>query len=146
MYYSVPEPSLIVAHSDVPAFLLFYGHWIYPGFKWRVPLAQGLAGSAWYQVMMDEQVAKLDVQPLHDSAAEWEAALKANAGWGLYATPDTEWTQELYPRMVPAGLVMQFLPRGQASVLASDTLLRDLGHFIAAAIVTMPITNFLRLN
>jgi len=128
VFYTVPEPSLIASHSDVPAFLLFYGHWIYPGFKWRVPLAQGLAGSAWYQVMMDQQVPRLDVQALH-TAADWEATLKANPGWSLYGTPDTDWAPELYPRMVPAGLLMQFLPQGKASVMASDTLLRDLGIY-----------------
>ncbi len=126
--HNVPEPSLIVTRSDVPTFLFFYGHWIYPGFQWRVPIAQGLAGSAWYQVMMDRQVRNLDVGPLQ-TAAEWEAFLKANPGWSLYGTPDTDWPEDLYPRLIPSGLLFQVRPPGKASVLASDTLLSDFGIY-----------------
>jgi tetratricopeptide (TPR) repeat protein len=124
-YYSAPEPSVIVARSDVPIFLLYYGHWIRPGFPWRVPIAQGLAGSAWYKVMMERQVRQLDVEALI-TAEDWEAFEKANPGWSLFGTTDTDWPEAIYPRLVPSGLLLQLLPRGKASVFASDTLLNDL--------------------
>jgi tetratricopeptide (TPR) repeat protein len=122
--YSVPEPSVIAARSDVPIFLLFYGHWIQPGIPWRVPVAQGLAGSAWYQVMMERQVRTLKVQALKTSE-DWEAFAKANPGWGVYGTMDVDWPDEIYPRLVPSGLLLQALPRGKTSVLSSDTFLND---------------------
>ena len=126
--YSAREPSLIVARSDVPVFSLFYGHWIYPRLPWRVPVAQGLAGSAWYPVMLARQIPKLDIGPLR-TAADWDAVAKANPGWALYGAPDTEWPPDLHPRMVPAGLLMRYLPRGTSSIIASDTLLKDYGVY-----------------
>lgn len=124
VFRSVPEPSLIVARSDVPVFSLFYGHWVSPGSKWRVPIAQGLAGSAWYPVMMAQQIPKLQITPLR-TAAEWDAMAKANPGWSLYGSHDTDWPPELYPRMASSGLLMQYLPRGETSLLASDTWLDE---------------------
>jgi hypothetical protein len=124
IFYSVPEPSLMVARSDVPIFSLYYGHWISPRLKWRVPVAQGLSGSTWYQVMMGRQIPNLVLGPLK-TAADWEALAQANPGWSLYGTPDVHWPQDLHARMVPSGLLMKFLPRGKASVIASDTWLNE---------------------
>jgi hypothetical protein len=124
VFYTVPEPSLVIAHSDVPIFSLFYGYWVYPKFEWRVPVAQGLAGSAWYPVMMARQVPRLELSALR-TAADWETVQKANPGFSLFGTPDVEWPDELYSRVVPAGLLMHYLPRGKRSVESSDTLLQD---------------------
>ncbi len=122
--HSVPEPSLVVARSDVPLFSLFYGHWVSPGNKWRVPIAQGLSSSAWYPVMMARQIPHLQITPL-STASEWDAMAKANPGWSLYGTQDTNWPLDLYPRMASSGLLMQYLPRGESSMLASDTWLKE---------------------
>jgi tetratricopeptide (TPR) repeat protein len=128
VFYAVPEPSVVVAHSDVPIFSLFYGQGVYPGFKWRVPVAQGLSASPWYQVMMQRQMPKLQVASFLQ-AADWDAMAKANPGWSIYGTPDTDWPPELYPRMVSAGLLLQFLPRGARSIVTSETLLNEYGVY-----------------
>jgi hypothetical protein len=128
--HTAPEPSLVVARSDVPIFSLFYGFWVHPRNRWCVPLAQGLAGSAWYQVMMDMQVPHLDVEPAK-TAADWEALAKTNPGWPLFGTPDTDWPAELFPRLLPYGVLLQLAPKskGAISLVSSDTYLQDLGVY-----------------
>jgi tetratricopeptide (TPR) repeat protein len=124
IYHSVPEPALIIARSDVPTFALFYGHWIAPAATWKVPIAQGLAGSAWYQWMMERQTARLDLEGVR-TVEDWTNLARKNSGWSLYATQDAETSPELQARMAPNGLLSQFMQPGKASLFASDTLLRD---------------------
>ena len=112
-YASMPAPSLVVGRSDVPIFSLYYGHGIYPQAPGRIPVAQGLSGSLWYETMMQRNEFGLRLSVLR-TPEDWNVLQGQNAGWSLFAANDIDWPSNGTTHFQPRGLVSVFTqpPRG----------------------------------
>jgi len=127
-YASLPAPALVVGRSDVPLFTLYYGHWGPMHAVGRIPIAQGLAGSPWYQTMIYRDESGLNVNVLKDGAG-WTAFAHQNSGWGLYAAQDIDWPADGAEHFEARGLVNRFMESAaianSASTITSKNLLRN---------------------
>lgn len=97
------EPgSVVVAKKDVPLYAL----WSYQTLQgWRPDVrvvAQGLAGSSWYQGQWRRRDPSLSLRPLGDAAA-WKAFAAVNGT--VYATPDADLPSETLAAAKAHGLL-----------------------------------------
>jgi hypothetical protein len=123
VYHTVPPQSLVVGRKDVPIFSLFYGHWIEPRKTDRIPIAQGLIASPWYQRMMRRQESGLELQALR-TTEDWTRLQTLNATRPIFATSDIDWPPEGMRDFAPLGILRQWnAPLRRA---ASDAYLREL--------------------
>ncbi|MFA5975650.1 MAG: tetratricopeptide repeat protein [Elusimicrobiota bacterium] len=112
VYRTLPPEAIVVARSDVPAFSLLYGHWIYPNGAGRWPLAQGLMGSPWYLRMMRDQGSGITVHPLK-TASDWDQLSRLNADRLVAATLDIDWPAGAVPPFQSKGAIV-FIPNRSA--------------------------------
>ena len=100
---SAPKGAVLVAKKDVQLYAL----WSYQTLQgWRPDVrvvAQGLAGSRWYQADWRRRDPALELLPLTD-ADGWRRLAALNGG-AVYATPDAELPAELAPKTRPRGLL-----------------------------------------
>jgi tetratricopeptide (TPR) repeat protein len=105
-YHAIPPGAMIVGRSDVPIFSLYYGHWI-AGFHDRLPIAQALAGSPWYQRMLMRQEPGLLASGLK-TADDWSSFAGSNAGRPLFAMPDIDWPANGQGHFSPSGFALTY--------------------------------------
>lgn len=118
---STPPGALVVARSDVPLFSLYYAHWA--AGSSRLPIAQGLAASPWYQEMIRRYDPGVEVGPLR-AAEDWQAFHRLNAARPLFATFDIEWPSPAGGFGRSRGLVTPY-----ASVMSASAPPPDLREF-----------------
>ncbi|MBI4374833.1 MAG: DUF2723 domain-containing protein [Elusimicrobia bacterium] len=123
---SAPRDSVLVARKDVQLYNLWYyqtAHGWRPDVK---VVAQGLAGSPWYQSGWRKRSPELRLMPLRD-AQTWERFLAANPA--VSATFDAELPLEISSRSRSRGLLMSWAPTAPADSEALWELMVRRGRY-----------------
>lgn len=107
----LPPDSIVVVKEDVQLFSLWYAQHIMHQGKTSPVVAQGLAGSQWYQKNMRSRFPFLHVQRLN-SAQQWKQFVALNPRYAVYISNDVEFpaTQEL--ASMPYGLLNRIYIKG----------------------------------
>jgi hypothetical protein len=104
---SAPPDALVIGRSDVPIFALYYGFWGESPRPHWIPIAQGLAGSAWYQTMVQRDFPGVWTNSLKTNS-DWAQLQIANASRSLMATTDIDWPSDGMEKFVPRGMLLQW--------------------------------------
>ncbi len=114
--HTAPVASVIVGRSDVPLFSLFYSHWMDQRLAGRIPIAQGLANSLWYQEMLQLDHPDLIIRSLK-TPEEWSDFARRNPNRLILATQDLEWPENASVVFNSFGILSRYVPERSANDL-----------------------------
>jgi Tfp pilus assembly protein PilF len=111
MFKSIAPESVVIAKKDVQLFSLWYDQAVVKHRPDVITVAEGLAGSPWYQDMVHRKYPAVYLSPVNNgSFLESFVQNNSMAGHGVYYTGDTELPRIQTYADVPQGLVSMYVP------------------------------------